>query len=259
MDLGITGKYALITGGTHGIGRAIALDLAVEGCNVAVFSRSKDKVLAMSKELERYNISYIAEIADVMVQNDVRKITNIIDERWGRIDILVNNVGGGGRWGKDVVEETDYSVWEDVYNKNSGAAIKFTMWAIKHMRKNKWGRVITISSIYGKEAGGRPWFSMAKSAEISLMKSLSTIKYLVRDGITFNTVAPGNIYIEGTGHEEEKKRNESLFLAKLDNLVMGRMGTVEEISFWIKCICSVYGSFLNGACIVADGGETKSF
>lgn len=92
---------------------------------------------------------------------------NLAEKKYGHIDILINNVGGGGRWGKENVEETDLNVWDEVFNKNARAAIIFTKKCIPYMRKKKWGRVITITSIYGKEGGGRPWFNMAKASEVS--------------------------------------------------------------------------------------------
>ena len=83
-------------------------------------------------------------------------------------------------------------VWSEVYEKNAMAAVRFTRRALPHMRRSKWGRVVTITSIYGgKEGGGRPWFTMAKAAETGLMKSLSAMTYLVREGITFNSRGAG--------------------------------------------------------------------
>jgi len=207
MDLLLGGKRALVTGGSKGIGRAIAIELDHEGCSVDICSRTKGIII------------------DV-IDGDFSKID-------GKYDILINNVGGGGRWGTENYEEFDE--WEQVYDKNAGAARKLTMKCLPYMRKQNWGRVVTIASTYGKEAGGRPWFNMAKAAEISLMKNLAG-KY---EGITFNSVAPGCIDV-GNG--------------KFSGV--GKPGDVAGI---VAFLCSVRARHINGSCITVDGGESRSF
>lgn len=260
MDLGIKGKYALVTGGSHGIGRSIALALAEEGCNVAICARNKERIEETLVELKARGIQSIGIPADVMISADIERVMKTITDSWGTIHILVNNAGGGGRWGSAVVEETPEDVWLDVYNKNALAAIRFTMRVIPFMRKQKWGRVVTISSIYGREGGGRPWFNMAKSAEISLMKTLAMNPALARDGITFNSVAPGDIMIAGTGWEREYKENPKEFEEMIDRqFPLGRLGTPEEVASVVVFVCSEKASLLNGASIPIDGGESRSF
>lgn len=260
MDLAIKGKYALVSGGSHGIGRSIALTLAGEGCNVAICARNEGRIQETVKELEARGVQSIGIPADVMVPADIERVMKTVIKSWGTLHILINNVGGGGRWGNDEVEETPEDVWLDVYSKNALAAVRFTMKAIHHMRKQKWGRVVTISSIYGREGGGRPWFNMAKSAEISLMKTLAMNANLVRDGITFNSVAPGAIMIRDTGWEKEQKHNPDQFRKMVDGqFPLGRLGTPEEVANLVVFICSEKASLLNGASIPVDGGESRSF
>lgn len=259
MELGLKGKCALITGGSHGIGRSIALELAKEGCRVAICSRNIDRIRDTVKELNLLGCECIGISADVMIKDDINKVVDEIISKWGTIHILINNVGGGGRWGKDVIEDTNEEVWLEVYNKNALAAIRFTMLVLPFMRKQKWGRVITITSIFGREGGGRPWFSMAKTAETSMMKSLSMQHYLVKDNITFNSVAPGAIMIPDTGWECEAKENPEKtekFLKR--EFPMGRFGTPEEVANIVVFICSEKASLLNGASIPVDGGQSKS-
>ena len=169
---------------------------------------------------------------------------DIVDREWGELHILINNVGGGGRWGKESVEETELLVWSEVYEKNAMAAVRFTRRALPHMRRNKWGRVVTITSIYGgKEGGGRPWFTMAKAAETGLMKSLSAMTYLVREGITFNSVAPGGIAIAGTGFDDEQRRDPAAFERMIDaEYPLGRLGTPEEVAAVVTFLCSAEAS-----------------
>ena len=248
MNLGIQGKHALVTGGSHGIGLCAARALAGEGCHVAICSRDPRRLDAAIKILKKYRVKTLAIQADVLVPGDIERVTGTLDKTWKKIDILVNNVGGGGRWGLEAVEETSEQVWREVFDKNAMAAVRFTRWALSHMRRQKWGRVVTVASVYGKEGGGRPWFCMAKAAEVGLMKSLSLRAELVRDGVTFNTVAPGRILIPGTGWDKKRSDNP-----------LGRLGTPEEVAEVILFLCSKNASLVNGACVTADGGESKSF
>jgi len=233
MELGLKGKSALISGGTHGIGLAIADLLKEEGCKTFVFGRSKEKLDASGHEGTLYDA----------LEGERGKAFSALP----KCDILINNVGGGGRWGASVLA-TPIEVWDQIYAKNARIAVLLTRAVLPRMVKNKWGRVVTISSIHGKEAGGRPWFSVAKSAEISLMKSLSQDESLVRKNITFNTVCPGHIHVEGKADEED-----------LEALPLGRMGTAPEVASVAVFLCSQQASLVNGACITVDGGESRSF
>lgn len=260
MSSGISGKVALVTGGSHGIGLATARALGEEGCRVAICARDVERLHSACEDLKDQGIEIIGIPADVLIPSDIERVMGKIIETWSTIHILVNNVGGGGRWGSPVIEDTPEDVWVDVYNKNAMAAVRFTRQSIPYMRKQKWGRVITVSSIYGREGGGRPWFNMAKSAEISLMKTLAMTHYLVRDGITFNTVAPGNIMIAQTGWEKESKDNPDEFNRRLQSdFPLGRLGTPEEVAAVIVFGCSEKATLLNGATIVVDGGESSCF
>lgn len=261
MNLGLEGKFALVTGGSHGIGLASARRLAAEGCHIAICSRSQERLDAALKELEPFGGRLLVVAADVLEAEAADRVMDIVDAEWGGLDILVNNVGGGGRWGKETVEDTDLRVWSEVHEKNAMAAVRFTRRALPHMRRRKWGRVVTITSIYGgKEGGGRPWFTMAKAAETGLMKSLSAMAYLVREGITFNSVAPGGIYIPGTGFEDEQRRDPEGFRRMVDQeYPLGRLGTPEEVAAVVAFLCSTEASLVNGANITVDGGQSRSF
>lgn len=250
MNLGLQNKIALVTGAGRGIGRAIALALAAEGCRVAIC----DLNIASQTE-DIFSIQ-----ADVTKPDDVRRVVDAVVEKWGGLDILVNNVGGGGGREPRPVEEVPEAKWLETMDRNAFAAVRFTRLAIPHMRRAKWGRVITIASTAGKEGGGRPWYTMAKSAEIAMMKSLALNKDLVRDGLTFNSVAPGRIIFPGNEWDQFRQEDPPRFEQTLKaRLPLGRCGTPEEIAAIVVFACSTNASFLNGACIAVDGGESYSF
>ena len=258
MDLKLTGKYALVTGGSHGIGLAIALGLAEEGCNIAICSRSKDRLSSAKDVIKSKGVDCLSIVADVLIPSDIEFVMKSIEKEWGTIHILINNVGGGGRWGTDSIETTPEEVWTQVYDKNMFATLRFTKLAIPHMRAQKWGRVVTVTSTLGRQAGGRPWFNVAKNAQTCLMKNLSQDKCFARDGITFNSIAPGCIMIPNTGWEIEAKKDPKAFKLLVDReFPLGRFGTPEEVAFTAVMLCSEQATLITGASIAVDGGESK--
>lgn len=259
MDFGIQGKFALVTGGSHGIGLACAKALAAEGCNVAICSRTYEKLQAASNELQSYGVRTLAIRADALDDSSCNRAMNLVEFEFGGLDILINNVGGGGRWGS-TVEETELKTWREVYEKNAMAAVQYTKRVIPKMLERKWGRVVTIGSfIGGKDGVGRPWFTMAKAAEVALMKSLATTPNLARAGITFNCVAPGNVLIPGIQTAQEAEKNPEQFAAAMELLPQGRLGTPDEVGALVAFVCSQQASFLNGANISADGGQSYAY
>ena len=135
MDYGLKGRSALVTGGSHGIGLATARQLAAEGCNVAICSRSVARLKSATAELEACGVRTLAVAADLLEANAAERVMDTVEREWGEIQILVNNVGGGGRWGKEIVEETEVRVWSEVYEKNAMAAVRFTHRVLPLMRR----------------------------------------------------------------------------------------------------------------------------
>ena len=161
----LEGKVALVTGGSRGIGKMIARGLLEYGAKVYISSRKAAACEEACRELSAFG-DCVALPADLSRMDEIGRFTAELAAREPKLHILVNNVGGGGRWGEEVVEETELRVWSEVYEKNAMAAVRFTRRALTLMRRAKWGRVVTITSIFGgNEGGGRPWFTMAKAAE----------------------------------------------------------------------------------------------
>lgn len=260
MELGLKGKIALVTGASYGIGRAIAMALADEGCAVGICARGVAHLNKTAADIRAKGVSSLAIPADATKPDDIQRVVDTVVHRWGDLHILVNNVGGGGGRVQMPVEEVPEEKWLGSYERNALAAVRFTRLAIPHMRRAKSGRVVTIASVQGKEGGGRPWYTMSKSAEISLMKTLALNHELVRDGLTFNSIAPGRIIFEGNEWDEFRKEDPKRFHQTLNQrLPLGRAGTPEEVASVVTFVCSARASLVNGACIAVDGGESYSF
>lgn len=211
---------ALVSGGARGIGLAICEQLKADGFDVATFSRGTGYDALRRKEIFAF-----------------------LRDGGADYDILINSVGGGGRWGDNDICKTDMETWDEVYQKNAGAAIQLTQACLPHMVANGFGRVICITSIYAHKGAPRPWFGMAKAAQSALMASLAKRPEYVRKGITFNCVAPGHIDV-GTSDPD------------MSTSPLGRMGRADEVAAVVSFLCSPQASLVNGANIVVDGGKS---
>tara|TARA_B100000242_G_scaffold286088_1_gene251295 strand:+ start:469 stop:1257 length:789 start_codon:yes stop_codon:yes gene_type:complete len=261
MIFNFKNKNVFISGGTHGIGLSCALSFAKYGANIITFSRDKKKIDNTKKLLSEFNISKLVLSGDALSEKSITSIARLVSKKYNKIDILINNVGGGGRWGNENIFKTNKNVWDEVYKKNIDPLIIFTNYFLPKMKKNKWGRVVTISSNIALEVkkDTRPWFSAAKSAQISIMKSLSKKEEFVRNGITFNTISPGPILIENTGWGDFKKKNKKEYNKWInENIPLNRIGTPEDVSNIVTFLCSNNGSFINGQNIKVDGGQSNN-
>jgi 3-oxoacyl-[acyl-carrier protein] reductase len=258
MKVDLLGKKALISGGSRGIGGAIALALAEAGASVAIFGRDIDSLNRQKVKLENFGTLVEVFQCDALDSSQVSDSWDHLEKIWGGVDILINNVGGGGRWGSDKILETPLTTWDEVLRKNLGVSIQLTTACLPFMKGNGWGRVITVTSIYGVSVGGRPWFNIAKVAQTTLTKNLARNFEFTRHGITFNSIAPGSIYIDGTGWSAMKQDDPHAFSEFIDSLPLGRMGRPEEVAALALFVCSDQASYLNGASIVLDGGESSA-
>jgi 3-oxoacyl-[acyl-carrier protein] reductase len=128
------------------------------------------------------------------------------------------------------------------------------------MKKQHWGRVVTIASLQGREGGGRPWYNMAKSAEISLMKTLAMDPDLSGAGITFNSVAPGAVIFPGNEWDRFRRQEPDKFRERINKKnPCGRLGTPEDIASVVVFLCSEKAGLINGTSIAVDGAEGRSF
>ncbi len=250
-------KTAIVTGGTSGIGLEICHKLLENNIRVATFSSTKKKVNTLKKTYEN-NINFFVCEADVEKKNQVNQFFNKAIKKFNKIDILINNVGGGGNFGEKDFINTDISLWDKVISKNLNSAVLFTKLCLPFMLKNTWGRVITISSISTQKYTGRPWYNVAKNSQIALMNSLSGKKEYTKNGVTFNTVSPGTILTKSSDLYLIKKNNPKKYKKIIDaKFPLGRPGNAKDVANLINFLCSDDAAYLNGSNIVIDGGESK--
>jgi len=248
-------KTALVTGGSHGIGLAIARKLIDEGVQTYILSRDPRRAIPYLGAINYNPLIQCDVMNEGSLDDAIVKIRNLF-ELTG-LNILINNVGGGGRWGWSP-HITPIRVWERVMRKNYLVAATLTTRLIGLLElagHASFSRVVTISSIYGKEAGAKVWFTAAKSAQIALMKELGSIRDYALANITFNTVCPGPIDILDTGWTERPLER----IAIENKIPMCRLGTPEEVADLVLFLCSRQSSYITGAAISIDGGLSRSF
>ncbi len=256
MDLLLNNKVALITGASRGIGKGIAAGLAAEGCQLAICARHRDELDRTAEDLRQKGIKVLSVVADVTVQTQVSDLVERTKKEFGRIDILVNNVGGNRRKEFDQTTDTD---WEEILNLNFMSHVFLTRLIIQQMKAQKSGSIVFISSIFGRESGGSGLsiYNSTKSALISLAKIMAV--ELAPSGIRVNSVAPGSIRFPGGGWDrrcKEKPKEMAEFVAR--ELPLGRFGTVEEVANVVVFLASERASLLTGSCINVDGCQSRS-
>ena len=256
MDLEITGKVALVTGGSRGLGRQIALALAKEGCNVAICSRNTTEFDQVLRQLEEFGTSSCAVQADVMSSEDCQRLYNEVVAQLGSIDILVNNVGGTR--GEREFESASDQDWIDTLNLNLLSTARMSRLVIPGMKQQRWGRIVNISSIFGREFGGAPTYMAAKAAVIALSKYLGL--NLAPYNVLVNSIAPGSIRFPGGSWDRFVNTNSEEVVAEFisRNLPMGKFGWPEPVGGLVAFLCSEQADLLTGASINIDGGQSRS-
>ncbi len=249
VDLGLDGRVALVTAATRGIGLAIAQALAAEGAQVAVVARTEADVARVARELDGAGVG-----ADLTRSEGRRTAFESVRDQLGPIEILVNNLGlrAGSSWDDSGPEQ-----FRTALEGNLVPALGLSQLALPEMRARGWGRVVVISSLFGREAGGAPAYNAAKAAEHSLVKSLA--REVARDGVTVNAVAPGSILFEGGSwwrRQQEDPGRIDRFVEQ--ELPLGRFGTPAEVADVVAFVCSNRACLVNGASLAVDGGQGRS-
>jgi 3-oxoacyl-[acyl-carrier protein] reductase len=256
MDFCLNGKVAMITGASRGIGAGIAAALAAEGCHLAVCARDKKNLENSVKNLEERGTKILALPLDITEEQSAEQFVARTLDTFGRLDVLVNNVGGNRR---KLFEETTDADWQSIMDMNLNAHIKLSRAVIPLMKKQRAGSVIFISSIFGRESGGATLsiYNTTKAAMISLAKVMAV--ELAPHKIRVNSVAPGSIRFPGGSWDKrciEKPDEMKEFIAR--ELPLGRFGTVEEVGNLVAFLASEKASLITGTCINIDGGQSRS-
>jgi 3-oxoacyl-[acyl-carrier protein] reductase len=249
MDFGIEGRVALVTAATKGIGLAIAHTLAREGVRVAVVARTQIDVQQVARSIGGFGVA-----ADVTTEEGSRRAVEETAAHLGPIDILVNNFGAraGRSW-----QDTGPNEFDAAFKGNVTVSLRMTQLVLPGMLDRGWGRVVVITSVWGREAGGAPAYNAAKAAETSLVKSLA--REVANRGVTVNSVAPGSILWEGGGwHRRLQADPEGIAQFVRAEMPLGRFGTAEEVATVVAFVCSRQASLVNGASIAVDGAQGRS-
>ncbi len=255
MDLGITDKVALVTGGSRGLGRHAALALAREGVQVAICARTEETLQATVQELQALGGRAIGIVADITDPEAAAHLHQQTVAELGPVDILVNNVGGSR--GRHPIETTEEQ-YREAFDLNLFGALRLIQAVTPQMQQRRWGRIINIASIYGREFGGGASYMAAKAALIALSKHLALT--LASDGVLVNSVAPGSIAFPGGGWQRFQDQQPPEVVQEFikHNLPMGRFGWPEPIGDIVAFLASERASFITGACINVDGGQSRS-
>ena len=250
MDLHLRDKNILITGGSKGIGKAIASAFLLEGANVTIAARNVDFLEKAQEDLGE-KVSIIQ--ADLTIKSEREKLMQLFIEKNGTIDVLVNNAGGSNG---STVTDTELDLFYEAMELNYFSAVHLSKLAVEEMKRNRRGCIINITSVYGRESGGKVTYNNAKSALISFTKSLAD--EVISEGIRVNSVAPGSILHE-TGNWIKRLEEDPEGIGEFvkSEIPAGRFGTPEEIANVVTFLASDRASWIVGASINVDGGQSK--
>jgi 3-oxoacyl-[acyl-carrier protein] reductase len=249
MDLGLRGQAAVVTGGSRGIGRAIALRLAEEGAGVAVCARGEPALRDLERELRRRSVPVYAAPCDVSDPKALDDFLEAAQAAMGPLRILVNNPSG-------LSFEDDEAAWQASVNVDLMAAVRASWKVAPWMAGAGGGAIVHISSIAGLAAlGFPPSYCAVKAALVSHSKTLAVA--LAPQKIRVNTVAPGSIEFPGGLWEQAKHGNPSFYQAVLGTIPWGRMGTPEEVADVVAFLVSKRASWVTGVCVTVDGAQRK--
>jgi 3-oxoacyl-[acyl-carrier protein] reductase len=253
MNLELKNKRVLITGGSQGIGRAIAISFLDEGAKVILVARNKKKLKLTESELKKkYGEDKVwSKVCDCTNAESLAELHNSINKEFGSINTVISNIGDG-RSVSDPIP--DNIRWQQTWNSNFESAL-LTARTFLPMLEDSRGVLLFVSSIAGLEAFGAPTdYSTAKTAIIALAKNMAR---KLAPNVRVNVVAPGNVYFRGGSWDEkikqDKKRVEEIIKATVP---MNRFATPGEVADAVVFLCSDRAKFITGSTLVIDGGQT---
>jgi 3-oxoacyl-[acyl-carrier protein] reductase len=241
----LQGRIALVTGASQGIGRACALELARSGATVALAARNESKLAEVVAEIEAAGGQAAAFALDVASEESIKTGAKAILERFSKVEILVNNAGITRDALSMSMKRAD---WDDVLATNLTGAFLMTQAVLRPMLKNRWGRIINISSVVGRTGqAGQVNYAASKAGLIGITRSLA--REVGSRGITVNAVAPGYIETPMTAVLDEKLRD-----AMIGSIPLGRAGTDAEIAQSVAFLASDAAAYITGHVLDVNGG-----
>ncbi|SDL86949.1 SDR family oxidoreductase [Nonomuraea jiangxiensis] len=250
MDLGISGKVALVTGGSAGIGLGAARSLAREGCDVCVCARNPERLADAVVELQEFGKVVHAVLADLEDPDAARRVVEETRDVLGPVDILVANGGGpvGGRF-----DEVGLDDWDVAVQRNLLSVVRLARAVLPDMRSRGWGRIITITSSSVREAiNGLLLSNAVRPAVAGLVRTLA--REVGGEGVLVNNVMPGPI---DTDRLRGRYTSEEALNGRISGVPVGRVGLPEEVGDVVAFLASERASFVNGISMLVDGGESR--
>jgi len=242
----LVNRVTLITGGSRGIGRGIAVRLAQEGARVAIsYISNKAAAQQTLRQLQAIGADCVAVETDVTDSGKAEQLVTTVAERYGRIDILVNNVGGF-RWG--TLAESSLSEWQSILDSNLSSVVYVSRAALQHMRRGRWGRIINLGAVGAERAFGQAKISAyaaAKAAVVALSRSLALEE--AKNGITVNVVNPSSIDEKELSLSEARRMRDARF-------PIGRPPTVEDVAAAVAFFASDEAEYITGQVVNVSGG-----
>ena len=249
MDLGLRGKKAMVTGGTRGIGRAIAERLATEGADVAICARNADEVAATVSALQDMGVQATGTNVDVGDELALKSWIGQAASELGGLDVVVANVSA-------LAGDDTAAAWHDAFDIDMMGTIHTIDGALPHLEKSETGAIVAISSVSALQYfGGVRAYNSMKAALINHMSNLAHA--LAPKGIRVNTVSPGTIYFEGGIWNKRELELPELFEGALAMNPMGRMGTPNEVADATVFLCSPLAGFIAGTNLLVDGALSQ--
>jgi 3-oxoacyl-[acyl-carrier protein] reductase len=259
MDLGLEGKGALVGGASRGLGRAVAEGLAREGCRVAIGARGREALEAAAREISgATGVEVLPVVCDMSRHDDIKRFVAQTAERFGRLDIIVNNAGGPPLGS---FEEHSEEAWQKALDQNLLSAVRTIREALPHLRRQGGGRIINITSTTVKQPiDGLILSNTARLGVVGLAKTLS--RELGRDNILVNNVCPGSTMTDRIRQlfqaraDAEGRSLDEVMAEEAQRIPVGRLAQPEDLAALVVFLASEPARHISGTTIQVDGGAT---